>query len=113
MLVDEATVRLEAGHGGRGAVAFQKVRLAQGPTGGDGGNGGSIYFEGVVDIGALSYFAARKVVKAEGGKNGRGQFIDGSRGEDLILKVPTGTTITNVQTGYAKEIVHAGERILA
>ena len=45
MLVDDITLRLEAGHGGNGAVAFNKVRLMQGPTGGDGGQGGSIYFD--------------------------------------------------------------------
>jgi GTP-binding protein len=113
MLVDEVTVRLEAGHGGRGAVAFQKVRLMQGPTGGDGGRGASIYFEGVSDIGALGLYASRKVITADSGGNGRGQFIDGPRGDDLILKVPAGTTIVNPETGFRKEISHIGERILA
>src|ERR1700683_5457538 len=104
MLVDEATVRLEAGNGGRGAVAFQKVRLAQGPTGADGGNGASIYFEGISDIGAVAPFASKKNIKAEDGKNGRGQYIDGRRGEDVVLKIPTGTTITDLSTGYVQEI---------
>lgn len=113
MLIDEVTIRLEAGAGGRGAVAFQKVRLMQGPTGGDGGRGGNIYFEGVADPGALSYFAARKTIRAQSGGNGRGQFIDGSAGDDMILKVPTGTTIRNVDTGFAREITKSGERILA
>ena len=113
MLIDEVTIRLEAGSGGKGAVAFQKVRLMQGPTGADGGRGGSIYFEGVGDPGALSYFAARKTVRAESGKNGRGQFIDGRAGEDLILKVPTGTMLRNVDTGFTREITKQGERILA
>ena len=112
MLIDEVTVRLEAGAGGKGAVAFQKVRLMQGPTGADGGRGGNIYFEGVGDPGALSYFAARKIVRAESGGNGRGQFIDGSAGSDMILKVPTGTSIRNVETGFEREITKAGERIL-
>ncbi len=112
MLVDDVTISLEAGHGGRGAVAFQKVKRAQGPTGADGGRGGSVYFEGISDIGALSYYSGRKLIKAEDGKNGRGQFIDGRRGEDLILKVPTGTTITNRATGYKREITHVGERLL-
>jgi GTP-binding protein len=112
MLVDEVTVRLEAGHGGRGAVAFQKVRLSQGPTGGDGGRGASIYFEGVSDIGALGLYASRKVITADSGGNGRGQFIDGPRGEDLILKVPAGTTIINPASGFRREISHVGERVL-
>jgi len=112
MLVDEITVRFVAGHGGRGAVAFNKVRLSLGPTGGDGGRGGSIHLEGVADINALMPYASRKEIHAEDGKNGRGQFIDGRDGHDLVLKVPTGTRITNLGTGFVKEIQKVGERIL-
>ena len=113
MLVDEITLRLRAGNGGKGAVAFNKVRLMQGPTGGDGGRGGSVYIEAVSDINALMRYASRKEMHAEDGKNGRGQFIDGRAGEDVILKIPTGTTITNLETGYKQEITKPGERILA
>ena len=113
MLVDDVTIRLEAGPGGRGAVAFQKVRLARGPTGGDGGNGGSIYFEAISDLGALSQYAVKKTVRAEKGGDGRGQFIDGARGEDMTLKVPTGTTVRNLETGFARELTVVGERLLA
>lgn len=112
MLVDEARVRVEAGNGGNGAVAFNKVRLSSGPTGGDGGRGGSVYIEGVSDIGALSFFATKKTMKAEDGGNGRGQFVDGASGADLTLKVPAGTNITNEATGFVKEITRVGERIL-
>lgn len=112
MLVDDVTIRLQAGHGGRGAAAFNKVRLSFGPTGGDGGQGGSIYVEGITDINALAWYARKKEIVAPAGQNGRGQFIDGHRGEDLVLKVPTGTKITNMETGYAREITKAGERIL-
>jgi len=113
MLIDDVTVRLEAGHGGHGSVAFNKVRLSQGPTGGDGGRGGSFYFEGVSDINALAFFSGRKVLRAENGKNGRGQFIDGKNGTDMVLKVPAGTRITNQGTGFMQEITEVGERILA
>ena len=113
MLVDEVTFELHAGRGGRGAVAFQKVRLALGPTGGDGGRGGSIYFEGVSDITALHTYASRKVVAAEDGKDGRGQFVDGRDGKDLTLKVPIGTRLTNLNTGFVREINAVGERVLA
>lgn len=112
MLVDDVTIKLSAGRGGRGAVTFQKVRLSQGPTGGDGGRGGSIYFEGVSDIGALSWYTSNRDIHAEDGKNGRGQFLDGRVGEDLILKVPTGTTIRNEDTGFVREITRVGERVL-
>src|SRR5665213_1493118 len=113
MLVDEITVRLEAGHGGRGAVAFQKVRLMQGPTGGDGGRGANIYFEGVNDIGVLSAYSARKAIRGESGGNGRGQFIDGAAGEDMTVRVPAGTTVVNLETGFRKEIAKAGDKLLA
>src|SRR6267154_1958215 len=112
MLIDEITIKLEAGAGGKGAVAFNKTRLNLGPTGADGGRGGSMYFEGVSDISALQYFSGKPVVRAEAGKDGRGQFIDGKGGPDMTLKVPTGTTITNVETGFTKEITKIGERIL-
>lgn len=112
MLIDEVTIQLEAGNGGKGAVAFQKVKLALGPTGGDGGRGANVYLEGSTDINALAYFANKKIIHAENGKDGRGQFIDGRSGEDLVLKVPAGTKITNVSTGYVQEITEPGERLL-
>ncbi len=113
MLIDEVTIRLVAGAGGSGAVAFNKIRLARGPTGGDGGNGGAIYFEGVSDPSALGAFAHKKEIKAEDGKNGRGQFLDGRAGEDLVLKIPIGTTVTNLDSGFVQEIERAGQRIFA
>lgn len=112
MFVDDVTIHLRAGKGGDGATAFQKVKLMQGPTGADGGNGASIYLEGVADINALAYYASKREIHAEDGKNGRGQFIDGRRGEDLILKVPRGTRITNLGTGTVYEIRAIGERVL-
>ncbi len=113
MLVDDVTVTLKAGSGGKGAVAFQRVRLARGPTGADGGNGGNIYFEGISDIGALAFYSNKKEIEAKNGEDGRKQFIDGARGSDLILKIPTGTRITNKDTGFSREINTVGERILA
>lgn len=112
MLVDEITIQLRGGNGGKGAVAFQKVKLMQGPTGADGGRGGNVYLEGISDINALMNYASRKEMHAEDGKNGRGQFIDGRAGEDLVLKIPTGTTVTNLDTGYVQEITKQGQRVL-
>lgn len=113
MLIDELTVTIKAGDGGNGAVAFNKVKLSRGPTGADGGNGGSVYFEGTGDINALMVFASRKEIEAERGRDGRGQFLDGRKGEDYILKVPTGTTVTNLGTNFSQEIEEVGQRILA
>lgn len=113
MLVDELTIIIKAGDGGNGAVAFNKVKLSRGPTGADGGNGGNVYFEGTGDVGALMVFASRKEIEAERGRDGRGQFLDGRKGEDFILKVPVGTRVTNLETNFAQEIEEVGQRILA
>jgi len=59
MLIDDIKIKVKAGHGGRGAVAFNKNLMSLGPTGGNGGRGGSVYLEGVSDIGALSYFRGK------------------------------------------------------
>ena len=112
MLLDELTITVKAGDGGNGAVAFNKVKLARGPTGADGGNGGSVYFEGTGDINELMVFASRKEEEAERGRDGRGQFLDGRKGEDLILKVPTGSTVTNLETKFSQEIEEVGQRVL-
>jgi len=113
MLIDEVTITIKAGGGGTGAVAFNKVKLSRGPTGADGGNGGNVYFEGTGDINALMVFASRKEIEAERGRDGRGQFLDGRKGEDFILKVPIGTRVTNLETNFAQEIEEVGQRILA
>lgn len=112
MLIDDVTIRLEAGSGGNGAVAFNRTRLNLGPVGGDGGRGGNIYFEGVSNIDALQFYAAKKEIKAKNGGNGRAQFIDGAAGDDLVLKVPAGTIIRNLETGFEKEVTKIGQRVL-
>jgi len=112
MLVDEITLTLRAGDGGKGAVAFNKVKKMLGPTGADGGRGANIYFEAVPDINALMPLAGRREIQAKHGKDGRGQFIDGPDGEDLIIKVPAGTRVVNVETGFARELEGAGQRLL-
>ena len=112
MLIDELTIRCTAGNGGSGRAAFNKVKLMQGPSGGDGGKGGNIYLEGVVDIGALAMYSHKKEIRAKDGKNGGASFTDGTRGEEIVLKVPIGTRITNLDTGYVDEIITVGQRIL-
>lgn len=86
--------------------------MALGPAGGSGGRGGSIYLEGVSDLGALEHFRYKKEVEAEDGGNGRGQFVDGSNGDDLMLKVPVGTVIHNLDTGFDNEVTKIGEKVL-
>ena len=112
MIVDDLTIRIQAGRGGNGIVAFNKNKGALGPTGGRGGNGGNVSFVGVSDLGALNALRNQKVFKAEDGKNGRHQLNDGTAGEDLMIKVPVGTVIHNLIAGTDQEIVKIGEQIL-
>src|SRR3989344_5938119 len=112
MLIDDVTIKIEAGDGGRGAVAFNKNALSLGPSGARGGDGGSIYFEGVSDLNALRQFQHKKDLKAEDGENGKEQFNDGAAGADLVLKIPVGTVIKKTESSEAIEILTAGERIL-
>ena len=111
MLIDNVTIRIKAGDGGRGAVAFNKIKMSLGPAGGNGGDGGSIFFEGVSDLSSLSQFRNKKEAVANNGGNGRGGFVDGPDGKDLVLKVPVGTVVTKLETGEIQEVVKVGERI--
>ena len=112
MLIDDVTIRVKAGDGGRGAVAFDKNKMALGPAGGSGGDGGNIYVEGISDLSALIQFRHKKELIAKNGDDGRGQFRDGPTGPDLTLKVPVGTVIHNLTANTTHEIVKIGERLL-
>ncbi len=112
MLIDDVTIKVRAGNGGRGAVAFDKNKMAIGPTGARGGNGGNIYLESTTDLSALNRFRNKKDWGAKDGEAGRSQFRDGHTGEDLIIKVPIGTVIHNLETGRDQEIVAINEKIL-
>src|SRR3989344_9070499 len=111
MLIDNVTIRVKAGDGGNGASAFNKIKMALGPAGGNGGDGGSIFFEGVSDLSSLSQFRNKKEAVAKSGGNGRGGFVDGPDGKDLILKIPDGTVITYLKAGEVKEVVRVEEKI--
>jgi GTP-binding protein len=112
MLTDEARIKITAGKGGDGVVSFDKVMMSLGPTGGRGGDGGSVYFEGVADIFALNKYRHLKEHYAPNGKNGRGNRSDGPAGKDLILSVPIGTVARNLDNGKIFEITKIGEKIL-
>src|SRR3989344_1338194 len=112
MLIDNVTIRVKAGNGGRGAVAFNRNKMMLGPVGGNGGFGGNIYCEGVSDLSALSQFRHVKEIKTDDGGNGRGDFVDGSDGKDVTVKVPIGTTITNLDTKEVVDIVRTGDKVM-
>lgn len=112
MLIDEVTLHVKAGSGGRGAVQFSKTKMTLGPVGGSGGRGASIYLEGVSNITALAPLASRKSIRASDGDNGGRQLTDGRDGPDLLVPVPTGTRAITVGTGEVREINEVGERLL-
>ena len=95
MFIDEIKVYARAGHGGKGAVAFQreKYRPKGGPSGGNGGRGGDVILEADHDLNNLiaQYFQPRLI--AQDGKAGMGKGMDGHAGQDLVVKVPCGTLV--------------------
>ena len=113
MLIDDITIKVIAGDGGRGKVAFNSNMMSRGPVGGRGGNGGSVYLEGNSSLNLLNNLRFKKEVKATNGQDGKSQFHDGSNGNDLILKVPVGTLIHNLDIDEEEEIIEIGQRVLA
>lgn len=101
MFIDEVVVTVKAGNGGDGSAAFRREKYIQfgGPDGGDGGNGGSVIFVADPNINTLIDFKYKKVFKAENGENGQKKQMYGKTGADLIIKVPVGTQVRDVETG--------------
>ncbi len=101
MFIDKVEIYVKAGNGGDGAVAFHREKYVAegGPSGGDGGNGGSVIFE--VDPGetTLLPFRYRRKFVAQNGENGKGEKFHGKTAEDLIIKVPQGTLIKDAKSG--------------
>jgi GTP-binding protein len=112
MLIDDVKIKVSAGNGGKGAVAFNKNMMSLGPTGTSGGRGGSVYALGISDISALRQFRFKKEFAAENGGDGRGQFRDGHDGKNLTLKLPAGTVVHNLTTGSEVSVEKIGEQIL-
>jgi len=112
MLIDDVQITIKAGKGGDGAMAFNKIKMALGPTGASGGKGGDVYLEGVSNLSALTQFRYKKVLTAENGMNGKTQFNDGHNGDDLVLKIPIGTVVHNLTTNQELEVITIGQKLL-
>jgi len=95
--IDEATIKLYAGDGGNGVATFRREKYEPmgGPNGGDGGHGGSIYIEADRNINTLVDYRYTRVFRAQRGENGRGSDCYGAGGEDMVLRVPVGTVISD------------------
>ncbi|HCB64192.1 MAG TPA: GTPase ObgE [Fusobacteria bacterium] len=101
MFIDEAIVNLRSGSGGDGAVSFRREKfVAQGgPDGGDGGDGGDLYIQSTNNLNTLMHFNNQKIFSAEDGEGGKGKRMNGKSGEDLIIKVPVGTIVKDLDSG--------------
>ena len=105
MFVDEAKIRVKAGDGGNGCMAFRREKFVPrgGPSGGDGGHGGDVIMESSERHNTLVHFRFNPEYKAERGRHGEGSNKTGREGDDVVLKVPVGTIVYDELTG---ELVH-------
>ena len=101
MFIDEATIRIKAGDGGNGCMAFRREKFVPrgGPSGGDGGRGGDVIMESSERHNTLVHFRFNPEYKAERGRHGEGSNCTGRDGESVVLKVPVGTILYDKETG--------------
>jgi len=99
--IDEAKIQINAGKGGDGVASFRRERFIPkgGPNGGDGGNGGSIYAISDRNINTLIDYRFARIHRAKNGKNGRGSDQYGKGAENILLRMPIGTIISNINSG--------------
>ncbi len=115
MFIDEATIRVKAGDGGNGCMAFRREKFVPrgGPSGGDGGNGGDIIMESSEQHNTLVHFRFNPEYKAERGRHGEGSNCKGREGVDVLLKVPVGTIVYDAETGdKVHDFSHPDERVV-
>ncbi|MDG2516402.1 GTPase ObgE [Lysobacter soli] len=114
-LVDEAEIQVSAGNGGNGCVGFRREKFIPlgGPDGGDGGDGGSVWLVADENLNTLVDFRHQRQFRAKRGENGMGRQMYGKAGDDLIITVPVGTVVMNVETDEViGDLTRHGERLL-
>lgn len=115
MFIDEVSITIQSGAGGNGAVSWRKEKFVAygGPAGGDGGRGGSVYFEACDNMQTLLDFRFNARYEAPDGANGGTKNMHGKGAEDLILKVPCGTLVKDAETGLTiADLSQKGQRFL-
>jgi len=107
--IDEANILVAAGKGGDGGLSFRREKYIPfgGPDGGDGGDGGSVYVVGERNLNTLVDYRFKKHFHAQNGSPGSGSNCTGAKGSDLLLKVPLGTVVYNIETDEILAEVHA------
>jgi GTP-binding protein len=112
--VDEATIIVEAGKGGHGCLSFRREKYVPkgGPDGGDGGDGGSVWLEAEESLNTLIDYRFKRKFKAQNGQPGSGRNCSGTKGEDLVMPVPVGTTVVDMDTHEVLgDLTRAGQRL--
>lgn len=115
MFLDKSKIKILSGRGGNGMVAWRREKYVDkgGPAGGDGGNGGDVYFIANENMSTLMDFRYQSVFKAEAGVNGRNKSQHGKCGKDLYIKVPIGTMIRDLKTGnIIADLTHHDDTVL-
>ena len=115
MFIDQATIRVKAGDGGHGCVAFRREKFVPkgGPSGGDGGGGGSVYVVASARLNTLYHLQFRRDWKAGRGQHGMGSNCSGQNGDDVIIELPVGTVVRDADSGETlADLSHDGERVL-
>lgn len=114
MFSDRATIHIQAGKGGDGALSFRREKFVPkgGPDGGDGGDGGDVVLVADPGLRDLSAFRRRRSIKAARGENGRGAQKQGAQGDDAELLVPIGTQVFAADGGLIADLAHAGARVV-
>lgn len=115
MFVDEIVIKIEAGKGGDGCTSFRREKFVEmgGPNGGNGGKGADIIFETEEGLRTLIDLKMMKHIKGDKGVNGKGSDRNGAAAEDVIVKVPLGTTITDYDTGLViADLTNVSDRVI-
>ncbi len=115
MFVDELTIKLVAGAGGDGCTSFRREKFVPmgGPDGGNGGSGSNIIFKADKNLSTLIDLSYQKIIKGKKGENGQGSNKYGARAEDVIIRVPLGTTITNLASQEVlADLVNDNEEVI-
>lgn len=113
--VDEAVIQVEAGAGGNGCLSFRREKFVEfgGPDGGNGGDGGSVYIEASADNNTLGDYRYTRLFKAKRGEGGKGRNCTGASSDDIVLKVPVGTTLIDEDTEEVLgDLLHSGQKMM-
>lgn len=112
-LIDEIKIHIKAGNGGNGVTRWRHEKGIEraGPAGGNGGKGGDVYIRAIRDIAVLAKYQNTKEFSAENGESGMKKSMHGAKGEDLILDVPLGSVVTNLETREKFNLIEDGKEV--